>query len=54
VLNEVLKTGSEVNGANLNLEAGNEVYRGAFIEAGSGSAEKFNYYVGSNLFRTSP
>lgn len=52
VLNEVKKTGAQVGGTHLDMEYGNSAYWNGFLEAGGGSADEFNYYVGTTLSRT--
>ncbi len=51
-LNEVLKTGADSSGMNLDLEGGNTAYRSGIGEFGGGSADQFNYYVGLNSFNS--
>lgn len=52
VLNEVIKTGANSRGLNMNIENGNQGYSDAFVELGGGQADEFNYYIGSTLQRT--
>ncbi len=52
VLNEVLKTGGETTGFNLDAEGGSSIYRSGLFEVGSGPTAGFNYYVGSNMLQT--
>lgn len=53
VLNEVKKTGADTPGIRLNIEGGSDAYSDAFAEIGGGSQERFNYYIGSAVQRTS-
>ncbi len=52
VLNEVKKTGAALAGANLNLESGSDAFWNAFLEAGGGTADQFNYYMGASVEKT--
>lgn len=52
VLNEVKKTGADAAGVGMNIEYGSEDYWSGFAEVGGGSADQFNYYVGTALQRS--